>query len=130
MSFAPLSYLICGHYTRFFGFVKIFSQKNESASPFVDARHKLSREGSGMAYYFTFRSITGAQRAMRALEQAGLQATLLRSPKFLSMKGCGYALKIRPEYGAGAAAAFRACRIRTEAVYRADARGGSEAVAL
>lgn len=83
-----------------------------------------------MSYYFTFRSVTGAQRAMRALEQTGLRATLLRSPGFLSMKGCGYALKVRPEYAAAAAAAFRNFSIPVQAAYRIDARGRAEAVTL
>lgn len=46
-------------------------------------------------YYFTFRSITGAQRAEKVLYGSGIRVKLLRSPKFLSIKGCGYALKVR-----------------------------------
>ncbi|MBQ7565920.1 MAG: DUF3343 domain-containing protein [Oscillospiraceae bacterium] len=82
-----------------------------------------------MYYYFTFRSITGAQRAMRALEQTGLRATLLRAPKMFSAKGCGYALKVRPDRAAAASAAFRSYAVRVEGAYRVDAQGRAEAVA-
>ena len=83
-----------------------------------------------MDYFFTFRSITGAQRAMQALARNGLRASLLRSPKALSMKGCGYALKVRPDRAAAAAAAFRQYGVPVQAVYRSDALGRMEAAAL
>lgn len=44
-------------------------------------------------YYFTFRSITSAQKGQRALEQAGIHSTLSRTPAKLSRQGCGYGLR-------------------------------------
>jgi hypothetical protein len=40
------------------------------------------------------RSLTYAQRTVRALESAGLTASILRMPAALSDSGCGYAVKI------------------------------------
>ena len=54
--------------------------------------------------YFTFRSNTGAQRAQHALQKEKLRCQLLRTPKSMSVNGCGYALKVRP----GEAPAIRA----------------------
>lgn len=58
-------------------------------------------------YYFTFRSVTPAQRAKRLLDQAGLGAALLRTPRALAGSGCGYSIRVRPELGARAAAILR-----------------------
>ena len=41
----------------------------------------------------TFRSITAAQNAARALEQAGLPAQVLRTPRALQEQGCGYCVR-------------------------------------
>ncbi len=48
-------------------------------------------------YYITFRSITGAQRAVRVLEKAGVRAYMQRTPKSMVTEGCGYALRIRSD---------------------------------
>ena len=40
-------------------------------------------------YYFTFRSMTQAQRAVGLLRQAGVFPTLLRTPRAISSQGCG-----------------------------------------
>jgi hypothetical protein len=46
-------------------------------------------------YFFTFRSITLAQRAVRVLDKAGLFGTLLRTPKQIQQQGCGYSVRVR-----------------------------------
>ena len=45
----------------------------------------------------TFRSITAAQNAARALEQAGLPAQVLRTPRALQEQGCGYCVRAPAE---------------------------------
>ena len=45
----------------------------------------------------TFRSITAAQNAARALEQAGLLAQVLRTPRALQEQGCGYCVRAPAE---------------------------------
>lgn len=48
--------------------------------------------------YITFRSITPAQRGQRLLQQNGIATTLMRTPRALEDKGCGYALRLRSEH--------------------------------
>ena len=81
-------------------------------------------------YYFTFRSITAAQRGERALLRYGIRGKLLRSPKFLSIKGCGYALKLRSRDGAAAAAAMSAEGVSYGSIYRIGPDGRGEEVLL
>ena len=46
-------------------------------------------------WLITFRSVTFAQKAERALAQAGIPCTMRRTPKELSQRGCGYCLRLR-----------------------------------
>ena len=46
-------------------------------------------------YFFTFRSVTAAQSAAKRLEQAGIAAAMLRTPRGLQKQGCGYSLRVR-----------------------------------
>ena len=45
-------------------------------------------------YYVNYRSITKAQSAQRLLQQRGISAELLRTPKALQENGCGYTLRM------------------------------------
>ncbi len=45
-------------------------------------------------YYVTFRSVTYAQRGERALQKAGIHSYLLRTPKWMEDRGCGYCLRL------------------------------------
>ncbi len=50
-----------------------------------------------MRYYLIIcRSVTYAQRAQKALEEAGIRSRMLRSPKGLTERGCAYALQVKP----------------------------------
>lgn len=53
-------------------------------------------------WLITFRSVTFAQKAERALNKAGIACTMRRTPRELSQRGCGYSLRLR---GADALAA-------------------------
>ena len=81
-------------------------------------------------YYFTFRSITGAQRAENVLRQEGIPGRLLRAPKFLNLNGCGYAIRVRSTDGRRAASAFRAYRAEYSKVFRVFFSGGVEETVL
>jgi len=49
-----------------------------------------------MPYYLILcRSLTYAQRTAGALEQAGLSARVLRSPKRISGEGCSHSVRIK-----------------------------------
>lgn len=78
--------------------------------------------------YFTFRSVTSAQRGQIALERSGLRSRLLRSPSFLSLAGCGYALKVRGGSESAAAAALGAYGVPYSGLYRVRAEGSAEEV--
>ncbi len=47
-----------------------------------------------LKYLLMCRSLTYAQRASRALEQAGITAVITKAPKSASGVGCGYCVKI------------------------------------
>ena len=46
-------------------------------------------------YFFTFRSATAAQGGAKRLEQAGIPAMMVRTPRNLQKQGCGYSLRVR-----------------------------------
>ncbi len=46
-------------------------------------------------YYVTFRSVTAAMNALRRLDRAWIHTELVRTPRVLSAKGCGYSLRVR-----------------------------------
>lgn len=48
-------------------------------------------------YFVTYKSITGAQRAISLLEAVGIRGHLVRTPKNMMTEGCGYAVKIRED---------------------------------
>jgi len=45
-------------------------------------------------YYVTFRSVTHAQRGERLLKNTGIRCHLLRTPRWMEAKGCGYSLRL------------------------------------
>lgn len=47
-----------------------------------------------MQYLIMCRSLTVAQRAAALLERKGINASVVKAPKGLSTKGCGYAIII------------------------------------
>lgn len=71
-------------------------------------------------FYYTFRSITAAQRGQTALEAAGIPVRLRRTPAPLSVNGCGYCLCVSARWADAAAHTLRTlgvqrCHVRTEA---------------
>ena len=68
-------------------------------------------------YAFTFQSITAAQTGRSALDRRGIENWILRSPKSLSERGCGYLLKVRAPAGERAASILRAWRVPFVHVY-------------
>ncbi len=81
-------------------------------------------------YYVTFRSVTFAQRAQQLLTGAHIQSSMMRAPKAMSRKGCGYALRIRASAAAHAAAVLQSGGVPYSAVYRLHPDGTAEAVML
>lgn len=71
-----------------------------------------------MKYYFiTFRSVTHGQRAEKLLQNEGIRCVLVRTPKWMEARGCGYSLRIRTEHIAGITALLRQKSIPMQKVY-------------
>lgn len=74
-------------------------------------------------YYFTFRSITPAQRGERLLKSKGIDVSLMRAVRQISAEGCGYSLRIRPKDGGTALEHFREGKIPFRRLFHQDAAG-------
>lgn len=75
--------------------------------------------------FITFRSVTPAQRGQRILRQAGMDCALLRTPRWMEERGCGYCLRLRPEDTDRAVALLRQGKLAFSKVY-ASTDGGAE----
>ncbi len=80
-------------------------------------------------HFITFRSVTPAQRGQRLLQQAGISAALLRTPRWMEERGCGYCLRLSPRDTARAVALLRQQKLGFSKVY-ADGDGGAEELRL
>ena len=81
-------------------------------------------------YYITFRSITYAQRGEQILRRAGIDCILLRTPKQMAKRGCGYSLQLREKAFLPAMEHLQAAQLPFGQVYALDDRGILEEVAL
>ncbi|MBQ3356563.1 MAG: DUF3343 domain-containing protein [Oscillospiraceae bacterium] len=79
-------------------------------------------------YYFTFRSVTAALGAARALERAGVPSATVRTPKELRHKGCGYSLRVREELLPEAGQALEAAGASYQKLYRRADNGSWQEV--
>ena len=76
-------------------------------------------------YYFSFRSVTAAQRALRTLTEAGLPASLGRTPGPLAKNGCGYCLRLHERWAPTAAKLLRGAGV--QGIWRRTEQGFAEA---
>lgn len=77
-------------------------------------------------WLITFRSITFAQKGERRLRQDGISCDLLRTPRLLSERGCGYCLRIRGKDAVAAVALLREQEILFGKVYAVTGSGKPE----
>ncbi len=82
------------------------------------------------AIWITFRSVTAAQRGERVLKEAGIAAGLMRTPRWMQDRGCGYSLRLRAAYGSQAVAALGRQGVSFIKVYGQSAGGELREVAL
>lgn len=68
-------------------------------------------------YYFTFRSITLAQRGEKVLREAGIRCAMQRTPRWMEEQGCGYALRLWVEAPGEAAGMLRERQLAPRRVY-------------
>ena len=76
--------------------------------------------------YITFRSVTYAQRGKKVLEQAHIPCAMIRSPRCMEQRGCGYALKLQPGRGEEAVEALNVGEIQWLKRYLWDEKGRPE----
>lgn len=81
-------------------------------------------------YYVTFRSVTHGQRGEKLLKKEGYRCNLLRTPKWMEVKGCGYSLQIWTNDIVQPVALLRQERIPMQKVYIQIADGTLEEVSL
>ena len=68
-------------------------------------------------WLITFRTVTYAQRAQRVLQQNNIFCQLQRTPKMLTVRGCGYCLRLREEDVLAAVAILRSEQIAFAKLY-------------
>lgn len=81
-------------------------------------------------YYVTFRSVTHGQRGEKLLKREGIHCNLLRTPKWMEAKGCGYSLQIWSDNIAGPVGLLRGENIPMQKVYMQSSGGVLEEVTL
>ena len=79
-------------------------------------------------YYITFRSITGAQKAVKILERAGISTAMQRTPKNMVTEGCGYAVKVREDKSAAAIRLLRSSGVNYGKLFIAADGGYREVI--
>ena len=77
-------------------------------------------------WLITFRSVTFAQKGERLLQRAGIGCRLLRTPRSLSERGCGYCLQLGKREAVAGVAILQKNGIRYEKVYAPGERGELE----
>ena len=78
----------------------------------------------------TFRSVTPAQRGEKALKQAGIGCQLLRTPRKMEEKGCGYCLHIPCGSVSAAVELLRSKDILFRKIYLTRENGTMEEIQL
>lgn len=81
-------------------------------------------------YFFTFRSVTAATQASRALERAGITSLMVRTPGELRQMGCGYSLRVKERLLHEAQRVLSQEKIAYRRLFRRDADNRWQEVAL
>lgn len=77
-----------------------------------------------MSYYIIVcRSITYAQRLAASLNRGGVRAHIIRTPKFLSPRGCSHSVRISEKNAVRAREIFAELDLVPEQVYQVDPNG-------
>ena len=81
-------------------------------------------------YYVTFRSATHGQRGEKLLRENGIRCNLLRTPRWMEAKGCGYSLRIRTEDIGGVAELLQKNTVPMQKIYIQSENGNLEEMRL
>lgn len=82
------------------------------------------------SYFVTFRSITFAQRGQSLLALNNIDAALLRTPKWMQERGCGYCLKMKQEQAWPAVQILQENKVNFNKVYVQRENGEPQEVKL
>ena len=82
------------------------------------------------SYYITFRSVTYAQQGEQILRRAGINCILMRTPRKMAMRGCGYSLRLRETVFPAAWERLQAARLPCGMIYKMDTDGTLEEVTI
>lgn len=83
-----------------------------------------------MQFLLMCRSLTYAQRSVKILGKAGIAASVIRAPKSISTRGCGYCAVVPARHAVRAMKILTDSGMRPEKVYRRDADGSIGEAAL
>ncbi len=81
-------------------------------------------------YYVTFRSVTHGQRGEKLLRQEGLRCVLLRTPKWMEARGCGYSLRVWTDEVDRVVSLLRQNNVPMQKVYIQNGEGNLEELRL
>ena len=81
-------------------------------------------------HYITFRSVTYAQRGEKLLTAGGIRCQLMRTPKWMEEKGCGYCLRLWTADAAPAVTLLRKNQVPLRKVYAQGEDGRMEEISL
>lgn len=76
-----------------------------------------------MQFLLMCRSLTYAQRSARTLERTGIAASVMRAPRSISTRGCGYCVSVSAKNAARAAEILENAGLKPERIYRREADG-------
>ena len=77
-------------------------------------------------WFITFRSVTPAQRGEAILRKRGIRCTLSRTPGWMEEKGCGYCLRLAPDWVHDGVKLLRQSQVPFRKVYRQIEQGQPE----
>ena len=81
-----------------------------------------------MNYIIMCKSLTYAQRSAKALERAGIMASVGRTPGAISSEGCAYSIKISERRLNEAMGIIRNAGLNPGRIYKLDANGAAAEV--
>lgn len=81
-------------------------------------------------YYITFRSVTVAQQGEKLLAANGIRIRLMRTPRWMEERGCGYCLRLRTGKIDRAAQLLRSGNVEFRRVYRQNTDASLKEVQL
>ena len=81
-------------------------------------------------YFITFRSVTLAQRGEKLLTQKNFRVNLMRTPRWMEARGCGYSLRLKSGDISREVNLLRRENVSWQKVYVRTGEGGLEELEL